>query len=103
MGTKMPIQIPTSNIIEIEHYFFNNGGCVLSASKDYKPSLVCDIPNMYVFRVMLPLVSKNWATVVKSNTYYYYTITATGIQALREKYGLPDSVTPRTHVVSSVK
>ncbi|KAF5116474.1 hypothetical protein DV454_001668 [Geotrichum candidum] len=53
--------------------------------------------NLYVIKALQSLTSKGYAKTRFSWQYYYYTLTDSGVEYLRNWLGLPNGVVPATH------
>ncbi|KAM0750289.1 40S ribosomal protein S10 [Meredithblackwellia eburnea MCA 4105] len=71
---------------------------VLVAKKDYDAPkhFELDVKNLYVIKALQSLTSKGYVSTQFSWQYYYYTLTAEGIDYLREYLHLPAEIVPAT-------
>ncbi|KAF5101493.1 hypothetical protein DV451_002190 [Geotrichum candidum] len=77
-------------------FFFAEG--VVVAQKDYNINHTeIDTRNLYVIKALQSLTSKGYAKTRFSWQYYYYTLTDSGVEYLRNWLGLPNGVVPATH------
>ncbi|EPT05500.1 hypothetical protein FOMPIDRAFT_1021316 [Fomitopsis schrenkii] len=72
---------------------------VLVAKKDYNAPKheELDVPNLQVIKAMQSLTSKGLVTTQFSWQWYYYVLTAEGVEYLREWLNLPAEIVPATH------
>jgi len=72
---------------------------VLVAKKDFNLSKHedLDVPNLEVIKALQSLTSRGLVKTQFSWQYYYYTVTAEGIDYLREWLHLPAEIVPATH------
>ncbi|KAF5094046.1 hypothetical protein D0Z03_002208 [Geotrichum reessii] len=71
---------------------------VVVAQKDYNiKHNEIDTRNLYVIKALQSLTSKGYAKTRFSWQYYYYTLTDSGVEYLRNWLGLPNGVVPATH------
>jgi len=73
---------------------------VLVAKKDYNAPKHGDIDtkNLYVIKACQSLDSRGYVKTRYSWQYYYYTLTAEGLEYLREWLHLPAEIVPATHM-----
>ena len=88
--------IPKQNRKEIYEYLFKEG--VMVAKKDFNaPKHVSlDIPNLQVIKALQSLKSRGHVTEHFNWQWYYYYLTTTGIEYLREYLHLPADIVPAT-------
>lgn len=55
------------------------------------------MPNLEVIKAMQSLTSKGYVKTQFSWAFYYYSLTATGLDYLREELHLPAEIVPATH------
>mmetsp|Transcript_1737 Transcript_1737/g.3026 ORF Transcript_1737/g.3026 Transcript_1737/m.3026 type:complete len:161 (-) Transcript_1737:97-579(-) len=88
--------IPKKNRREVYKFLFNEG--VLYAEKDFNlakhPEV--DVPNLQVIKLMQSFKSKELVTERFAWRHYYWFLTDTGIEYLREYLNLPAEVVPAT-------
>ncbi|EED80117.1 40S ribosomal protein S10 [Postia placenta Mad-698-R] len=72
---------------------------VLVAKKDYNAPKheELDVPNLEVIKAMQSLTSKGLVKTQFSWQWYYYALTAEGVDYLREWLNLPAEIVPSTH------
>ncbi|KAF3905837.1 Plectin-1 [Arthrobotrys entomopaga] len=70
------------------------------AKKDYNlpKHQELDVKNLYVIKACQSLTSRGYLKTQFSWQYYYYTLTPTGLEYLREWLHLPSEIVPATHV-----
>ncbi|KAL5612155.1 hypothetical protein BROUX41_000301 [Berkeleyomyces rouxiae] len=90
--------IPKADRKLIHEYLFREG--VLVAPKDYNLDKHPDIDtkNLFVIKAMQSLNSKGFVKTQFSWQWYYYTLTAEGLDYLREWLHLPAEIVPTTHI-----
>ncbi|ESZ90212.1 40S ribosomal protein S10 [Sclerotinia borealis F-4128] len=89
--------IPKADRKKIHEYLFREG--VLVAKKEYEnkhPDI--DTRNLYVVKACQSLTSRGFVKTQFSWQYYYYTLTAEGLDYLREWLHLPAEIVPATHI-----
>ncbi|KAJ3311860.1 hypothetical protein HDV06_003107 [Boothiomyces sp. JEL0866] len=88
--------ISKDNRKQIYQYLFQEG--VLVAQKDYNLPLHPEIKvrNLEVIKALQSLNSRGYVKTQFSWQYYYYTLTAEGIEYLRAYLHLPAEIVPRT-------
>jgi len=81
----------------IHENLFKEG--VLVAKKDYNLEQHEDlaVPNLEVIKAMQSLTSKGFVKTQFSWAFYYYSLTPTGLDYLREELHLPAEIVPATH------
>ncbi|KAF5092448.1 hypothetical protein D0Z03_002858 [Geotrichum reessii] len=89
--------IPNEDRRKIHSYLFQEG--VVVAQKDYNKAVHEEIEtkNLYVIKALQSLTSKGFVKTRFSWQYYYYTLTDSGVEYLRNWLGLPNGVVPATH------
>ncbi|GMM43330.1 ribosomal 40S subunit protein S10B [Hanseniaspora uvarum] len=88
--------IPREERTKIHAALFNSG--VLVAKKDFEIQHdEIATKNLYVIKAMQSLTSKGFVKTQFSWQYYYYTLTAEGVEYLREYLHLGENVVPSTH------
>jgi len=72
---------------------------VLVAKKDYNAPKheELNVPNLQVIKAMQSLTSKGFVKTQFSWQWYYYVLTAEGVEYLREWLHLPGEIVPATH------
>merc|ERR1712225_111850 len=90
--------IPKADRKKIHEYLFREG--VLVAKKDYNLPKHNDIDtkNLYVIKACQSLTSRGYLKTQFSWQWYYYTLTAEGLDYLREWLHLPAEIVPQTHI-----
>lgn len=80
-------------------YFYTSEG-VLVAKKDFNLPKHQDIDtrNLFVIKALQSLNSRGYVKTQFAWQYYYYTLTDSGIDYLREWLHLPAEIVPATHV-----
>ncbi|GAA6004777.1 eS10 family ribosomal protein [Rhodotorula paludigena] len=89
--------IPKADRRTIYENLFKEG--VLVAKKDFNAPkhIDLDVKNLFVIKACQSLTSRGYLTTHFSWQYYYYTLTAEGIDYLREYLHLPAEIVPATH------
>ncbi|KAI5952234.1 hypothetical protein KGF54_003100 [Candida jiufengensis] len=80
------------------HEALFSDGCLVAA-KDYE----CDHPdipvkNLYVIKALQSLTSKGYVHTQFSWQYYYYTLTDSGVEYLRNELNIPEGILPLTRL-----
>ncbi|KAG2166402.1 hypothetical protein D6C84_03328 [Aureobasidium pullulans] len=90
--------IPKADRKLIHEYLFREG--VLVAKKDFNQPKHGDIDtkNLYVIKACQSLTSRGYLKTQFSWQWYYYTLTAEGLDYLREWLHLPAEIVPQTHI-----
>ncbi|EPS45003.1 hypothetical protein H072_934 [Dactylellina haptotyla CBS 200.50] len=90
--------IPKADRKKIHEYLFREG--VMVAKKDYNlpKHQELDVKNLFVIKACQSLTSRGYLKTQFSWQYYYYTLTPTGLEYLREWLHLPSEIVPATHV-----
>lgn len=90
------VLVPAANKKKILSYLFQEG--VMCCAKDgLKPKHDdLDVPNLHVMMIMKSLTSMDYVTQVFNWQWFYYTLTDSGIEYLREQLYLPRNVEPAT-------
>ncbi|KAF3911396.1 Plectin-1 [Dactylellina cionopaga] len=90
--------IQDSDRKKIHEYLFREG--VMVAKKDYNlpKHQELDVKNLFVIKACQSLTSRGYLKTQFSWQYYYYTLTPTGLEYLREWLHLPSEIVPATHV-----
>ncbi|KAF3922159.1 Plectin-1 [Orbilia brochopaga] len=93
-----PRLIPKADRKKIHEYLFREG--VMVAKKDYNlpKHQELDVKNLFVIKACQSLTSRGYLKTQFSWQYYYYTLTPTGLEYLREWLHLPSEIVPATHV-----
>lgn len=88
--------IPKKNRVEVYKYLFREG--VLYAKKDYNapkhPEI--EVPNLQVIKLMQSFKSREYVTEQYAWSHYYWFLTNSGIEYLREYLSLPAEIVPAT-------
>ncbi len=89
--------VPRKNRLEVYTHLFRNG--VIAVKKDIFAAKhqQIDVPNVQVMKLMVVLKSKDYITEVFSWQWHYFTLTAAGVEYLRNYLHLADDVLPNTH------
>ncbi|KAL1305185.1 hypothetical protein AAFC00_002106 [Neodothiora populina] len=90
--------IPKADRKAIHEYLFREG--VLVAKKDFNQPKhgEIDTKNLYVIKACQSLTSRGYLKTQFSWQWYYYTLTAEGLDYLREWLHLPAEIVPQTHI-----
>jgi len=88
--------IPKKNRQEIYQYLFKEG--VMVAKKDFNlpKHQVLDVPNLQVIKALQSLKSRGYVEERFNWQWYYYYLTTSGIEYLREYLHLPAEIVPAT-------
>eukprot|EP00286_Rhodomonas_abbreviata_P022986 CAMPEP_0181293360 /NCGR_PEP_ID=MMETSP1101-20121128/3025_1 /TAXON_ID=46948 /ORGANISM="Rhodomonas abbreviata, Strain Caron Lab Isolate" /LENGTH=130 /DNA_ID=CAMNT_0023397945 /DNA_START=106 /DNA_END=498 /DNA_ORIENTATION=+ len=94
--------IVKKNRITVYSYLFKEGVCVVKKDP-YKAQHSDDlqIPNLEVMMLMKSFASKGYVKEVFNWQWYYYYLTAEGIEYLREFLALPADIVPATLKVTA--
>jgi len=90
--------IPKADRKKIHEYLFREG--VLVAKKDFNLPKHSDIDtrNLFIIKALQSLNSRGYVKTQFAWQFYYYTLTDSGIDYLREWLHLPAEIVPATHV-----
>ena len=89
--------VPKKVRLAVYSYLFKEG--VLVAAKDVRPNAKhneIDVPNLYVLKLLLSLKSRGFVREQFTWNHFYYFLTNTGIEYLREFLHLPQEIVPAT-------
>lgn len=90
--------IPTKSRKLIYGHLFQEG--VVVAKKDFNAPKHqdLDVPNLHVIKALQSMRSRGYVREQFSWQYYYYFLTDSGIEYLREYLHLPVEIVPKTHI-----
>eukprot|EP00178_Gracilaria_changii_P022381 TRINITY_DN6645_c0_g1_i1.p1 TRINITY_DN6645_c0_g1~~TRINITY_DN6645_c0_g1_i1.p1 ORF type:complete len:140 (-),score=14.71 TRINITY_DN6645_c0_g1_i1:30-449(-) len=89
------VKVSTNDRRKIYEYLLQEG--VFAVKKDNVGyNEILNIKNIECFLVMRSLISKKYATEVFNWQWHYYFLKPEGIKYLRDYFGLPETVVPKT-------
>ncbi|KAI9022606.1 Plectin/S10 domain-containing protein [Hyaloraphidium curvatum] len=92
--------IPTKNRKAIYGYLFQEGVVVAQKNFNAPKHQDIDVPNLQVIKALQSMRSRGYVREQFSWQYYYYFLTDSGIEYLREYLHLPVEIVPKTHIKS---
>ncbi|KAI5960049.1 uncharacterized protein KGF55_004772 [Candida pseudojiufengensis] len=89
--------MPNSERKKIHQHLFQEG--VLVAPKNFEIQHdEIDTKNLYVIKALQSLTSKGYVHTQFSWQYYYYTLTDSGVEFLRQELNIPEGILPLTRL-----